>query len=1133
MYGFTRNEDVRLTHDEAVRIRKAFKDPEFLKLFKEYTDELSNPDNRKRYEEEIRLHEMERGIDVEFVNPTPVHCLKTRHWPKIYATGATTDKSSEDSVKVFINVCKSDKVGCPVIEPAINYSVEASGGCFWSLPHSFSPAREDFDKKKRRAMIYDVAFHSKAFDLTLTHPGIRRLLDYTAVDGVRRQFNLCFGKTAEQAAYLCKLFRPAHVHADSTNAIDSPLYVPQSLAHEEALLKTVRTLKGTVYMGVVLPTVIRRRRPDYDSRQAELAKQISEDIENCSDPSQREALKKLATHPYFSADGLPNKVSAYISAPIEPSYTVTHCSEFDMISSREALDVNPLRPPDSLKIAIKLPGLSSSSCLDLDVTSSHLMLTSEKPVAYKLNLKFPFEVNETKGAAKFDKSNSLLTVVIPVVKNENTGRVGALPTLKEQCSTVDSKLDTTLVCATEESSSFPSPFTPAGTGESTKNHGCVRRPGRRRNRRRHTSASRTSSAHETLDAPSVRSSSFVASELDSYEGEGYTAADSYKSPSASPPVMDSGRCEKLSSPSPGFSMDFSVTRISIQELQVSKDRRLAPVRFRQDPLSLSVLLPVRGILPATLSLHWASEPTSSSAQQCNHLKANLINECLSSSLDPLSLLLQFSSCGPGGFTMDWGLVLRYPLPDECTLSYRECNGPWSCVKEPAQPQDTFCHHISPRIMQSSFSHTGAVLVVAKSLVSDPAKPPISCFQKSIHGASIWWRSIAVGRTLSAGMQEYPFVGLEDCLTDCIGSSDIIHRDSQIQFGKHTSHCLQVISASPSKCDISWFRPNKASPHAASSTKNFLPGTTYPNVPTQAETFAYTELDSTLVLKGILKTRSYSGSSADEQTNGFVCFSDAGLADTHTDHVFSDDFPSADSGAESEQVRPSADDFYNSSILKSVTPYFSGYQRLRRFYSNEKLAISESTCSNDRECNGQSLNASRHRRHSVNFSAHDQRMAYSPRDTVEALHHALFYRHKKFRRRESRRRAAVTTGPHSTVCNKKEIRGSSHCLCNVTPVPNDNANSSLTSDGAGTRSSVDSCDHVDPDPNEQKILSGQLVCGLADPILPIEPMTVGVTLMNSANSKSTLLTQHNSTHVGFSDQCTLNLSTSCIFELDGE
>ena len=40
--------DLKLTSDEVAKLQKAFKDPEFCKLFKEYADEISDPKNREK-----------------------------------------------------------------------------------------------------------------------------------------------------------------------------------------------------------------------------------------------------------------------------------------------------------------------------------------------------------------------------------------------------------------------------------------------------------------------------------------------------------------------------------------------------------------------------------------------------------------------------------------------------------------------------------------------------------------------------------------------------------------------------------------------------------------------------------------------------------------------------------------------------------------------------------------------------------------------------------------------------------------------------------------------------------------------------------------------------------------------------
>lgn len=41
--------DLKLTNDELDRLGKAFKDPQFCKLFAEYAEELNDPENKRRF----------------------------------------------------------------------------------------------------------------------------------------------------------------------------------------------------------------------------------------------------------------------------------------------------------------------------------------------------------------------------------------------------------------------------------------------------------------------------------------------------------------------------------------------------------------------------------------------------------------------------------------------------------------------------------------------------------------------------------------------------------------------------------------------------------------------------------------------------------------------------------------------------------------------------------------------------------------------------------------------------------------------------------------------------------------------------------------------------------------------------
>ena len=65
---------------ERERLTSCFKEPEFLKLFKEYADEVSDPKNREEHEQYIRQCEAQGMNDgaVQMVIPDPGFCVKVR-----------------------------------------------------------------------------------------------------------------------------------------------------------------------------------------------------------------------------------------------------------------------------------------------------------------------------------------------------------------------------------------------------------------------------------------------------------------------------------------------------------------------------------------------------------------------------------------------------------------------------------------------------------------------------------------------------------------------------------------------------------------------------------------------------------------------------------------------------------------------------------------------------------------------------------------------------------------------------------------------------------------------------------------------------------------------------------------------
>lgn len=169
--------ELNMTTDEINRFSKAMKDEKFRELLHEYAQEISNPENKKKYEEEITQLEQERGMEVRFIHPNAHHVLKT------------TVNGKE---KCFINICSNNLINKPTCEArrAENGQV---GQC-WSLPYSLTPGRPDRDSKGNTCMIYDVVFHPDTLYMAGKNTRFMKLVNSAATQGVEDAFKVTLGK---------------------------------------------------------------------------------------------------------------------------------------------------------------------------------------------------------------------------------------------------------------------------------------------------------------------------------------------------------------------------------------------------------------------------------------------------------------------------------------------------------------------------------------------------------------------------------------------------------------------------------------------------------------------------------------------------------------------------------------------------------------------------------------------------------------------------------------------------------------------------------------------------------------------------------------------------------------------------
>ncbi|XP_069772481.1 protein kintoun [Narcine bancroftii] len=360
MASASKLEELELTREEVDRFSKALKEEKFRRMLSEYAEEISNPENKKKYEEEIIQLEKERGVDVKFVHPIPGHVLKT---------------SIHGDKKCFINVCSNELINKPACKPGRDG--DGALGQHWSLPYGLAPVREDVGKGGQKHLICDVVFHPDALYMADRNTKFRKMVDEISLDTIEKQLK-------------AKL--------DWRN---------------------VKTLK-VKYKGLPHATVIRKPLPgghkEISHEDNPLRFPYPYDLPKSENSSQSYD-KDESTTDRSNAAGKDADKKSQTNAFTQPKYSIVYRSVFDMQDYRYAREAAPTTRPKELVVTIDLPLLNSAENACLDVTKNFLSLESQKP-AYKLELTLPYPVDENQGSAKFNRSKRQLVVTLPVVPSK-------------------------------------------------------------------------------------------------------------------------------------------------------------------------------------------------------------------------------------------------------------------------------------------------------------------------------------------------------------------------------------------------------------------------------------------------------------------------------------------------------------------------------------------------------------------------------------------------------------------------------------------------------------------------------------------------------------------------------------------
>ncbi|XP_012214788.1 protein kintoun [Linepithema humile] len=366
-------EDLDVSREELKNITECLKKEEFRKLLIEYAEEVSDPDNRKLYEEEITQLEKERGVDVTFVNPEPGYVIKT---------------SVNGDRKCFLNISKNDIVARPTSQPSYE---QGHRGLQWSIPYTLIPPRDDLDKRNVRCTVFDVVFHPDTIYLASKNARFREIVNNTAMDGVENNFKV-------------KLDR-----------------------------KNLKFPKIN-FKGMCHPTVIRKSMKEPWKEPLDIQPDIYQKLMSSYDESREKHLKQKEEKPqrippvttYYKS-----KQQEFIDERyVTPKFSIKHQSDLEMedfLLSRDAKMYAAM--PKKLVVIIDLPLLKSADNAKLDIHEQSFTLKSETPAKYLLELSLPYLVDSDNGYAKFDTKCKKLIVTLPVIRPpismESTYRVNS------------------------------------------------------------------------------------------------------------------------------------------------------------------------------------------------------------------------------------------------------------------------------------------------------------------------------------------------------------------------------------------------------------------------------------------------------------------------------------------------------------------------------------------------------------------------------------------------------------------------------------------------------------------------------------------------------------------------------------
>ncbi|GMH98290.1 hypothetical protein TrVE_jg6141 [Triparma verrucosa] len=399
-----KDDDLKLTKEEADKFKEAFEKPEFRKLMSEYVEEISDPKNRAETDAYIKQLESQGEVptDKEVIRPEKGYVVKFKHTKVKVAEDKKKKGEKYEKEKLFVNICSSEKVDPPKSSVV---TVKGQKGRQWQIPHSLGPVRMELDKGGGNAPTLDCCYHPSTVQMSLQNPQFKDLIVETARESCVRGFKLVKDEVEIDVKY--------HVLKGVAYKNGDP--IAMVIAKDKKGDKAKKTAEAM------------------DKKETKKGGQVGGDsLAKLSGPKPPPAVKKgfmtakkttLKNKDAPAKNGGGGKRGGGVTEGGRkiPFYSLSESGSYDLSKSTMADSVGPLfsNRPGSIVYRVELPECKKAGELDLDVSDTKLVLKSlegTKGHNYELDVALAYECEGEKGRAKWDKSKKELVVTIPVRK---------------------------------------------------------------------------------------------------------------------------------------------------------------------------------------------------------------------------------------------------------------------------------------------------------------------------------------------------------------------------------------------------------------------------------------------------------------------------------------------------------------------------------------------------------------------------------------------------------------------------------------------------------------------------------------------------------------------------------------------